>query len=115
MRVAHGWNETLDNTAEPVPGQPVSLASTHQRVSPSATNFAAQSCQSIQISRHGVVVEVPQNHAVQPLAHNGNGFMPSSHQLCPDGLECRSHSLLHRQAQDLESALPVGATAVCGV
>src|SRR5450830_1791336 len=38
--------------------------------------------------------------------------MPSSHQLCPDGFECRSHSLLHRQACDLKSALPVSATAV---
>lgn len=38
--------------------------------------------------------------------------MPSSHQLCPDGFECRSHSLLHRQACDLKSALPVGTTTV---
>src|ERR1035437_3361083 len=90
----------------------MSLASAHQCMSPSATNLTAHTCQTIQISRYSVVVEVPLNHAIQPLAHNGDGFMPSSHQLCPDCVECRSHSLLRRQAQDLESALPVGATAV---
>ena len=38
--------------------------------------------------------------------------MPSSHQFCPDRVESRSHSLLHRQADDLESALPVDATTM---
>jgi len=72
----------------------------------------AHACQAIQISRYSAVVEVSLNHAIQPLAHNGDGFMPSSHQFCPDRFESRSHSLLHRQANDLESALPVSATTV---
>lgn len=39
MQITDGRNETLGNTAEPVPRQTVSLASAHQRVSPSATNW----------------------------------------------------------------------------
>ena len=112
MHITDGRNETLHNTAEPVPRHSMSLASPHQCMSPSATNFTAHTSQSIQIARHSVVVEVPLNHAIQPLAHNGDGFMPPAHQLCPDGFECRSHSLLHRQACDLKSALPVGAATV---
>lgn len=38
--------------------------------------------------------------------------MPPSHQLCPNRFECRSHSLLHRQACDLKSDFPAGATTV---
>src|SRR3989442_6938669 len=38
--------------------------------------------------------------------------MPSPHQFCTDSFESRSHSLLHRQANNLESALPVGAATV---
>lgn len=64
MHITDGRNETLGNPAEPVPRQSVSLASTHQRMSPRATNFAAHSCQTIQISRHSVIVKVPLNHAV---------------------------------------------------
>src|SRR2546426_1555678 len=112
VRVAEGRYETLGNTVEPVPRQPMALASTLQCMPPSATNLTAHTCQTILVSRYSVVVEVPLYHAIQPLAHNGDGFMPSSHQFCTDCFESRSHSLLHRQADDLESALPVDATTV---
>ena len=54
-------------------------------------------------SRYSVVVEVPLNHAIHPLAPNSHGFMPSSPQCRLDGVESRSHLLPHRQADDLES------------
>ena len=41
----------------------MSLASPHQCMSPSATNFTAHTSQSIQIARHSVVVEVPLNRS----------------------------------------------------
>ncbi len=110
MRFADGRNETRGNPIEPRPRQPVSLTSTHQCMSPSATYLTAHSCQTAQITRHSMLVEIPLNHAVQPLAHNGDRFMPTSHQLCPDSFECRSHSLLHLQTCDLKAALAVNAT-----
>lgn len=57
----------------------MSLASTQQCMSPSATYLTAHTSQTVQISRYSVVVDVSLNHAIQPLAHNGDGFMPSSH------------------------------------
>ena len=90
----------------------MSLTSSHQCVPPRATNLTVHTSESIQISRDRVVVEVPLDHAIEPFAHNGDGFMPPAHQLCPDSCKCCSHSLLDRQAYDLESALPFGATAV---
>ncbi len=64
MHIADGRNEALFNTAKPGPRQAVSLTSADQRMSLSATNFAAHPCQTIQITRHSVVVEIPLNHAV---------------------------------------------------
>lgn len=59
MCVTDGRNETLGDTALPVPRQAMSRALTHQRVSPNATNFATHSCQTIQIDRHSLLVEIP--------------------------------------------------------
>jgi hypothetical protein len=90
----------------------MSLASTHQCMPPSATNLTAHTPHSKQISWNCVVIEVSLHHAIQPFVHNGDGLVPSSHQFCPDFCKSRSHSLLERQATDLETALPVETAAV---
>ena len=112
MHIAHGWDESLDTATEPVPSHLVSLTSSLQSLPPTAANFATHATQSKQIPWYCVVVQIPLNHAIQPLADNGYCLVPPSHQLLPDGVQCRSHPLLHCQAQDLEAALPVGAAAV---
>lgn len=59
MHQAARWQVFAKQPLETLPRQPVSLAPTHQSVSPSATNFPAESSQSSQIVWHRMVVQIP--------------------------------------------------------
>jgi len=55
MHQAARWQVFAKQPLETLPRQPVSLAPTHQSVSPRATNFPAESSQSSQIVWHRMV------------------------------------------------------------
>ena len=63
MALAGMRYEAASKLVELVPSKPVALASTQESVTPSATDFTAETLQSLQIAWNGVIVEIPNCHA----------------------------------------------------
>ena len=90
----------------------MALTAIKQSVPPRAADLTPKAFEALQVSWDSVIVVVPLHHAIQPVADNGNWFMPPTHQRLPEGQQRGSHSLLRREANDLKPTLPVPTATV---
>lgn len=98
---------------EPSPRQPMPLTAPQESMPPSATHLTPEARQTMQVAGDRVVVEVPADHSTQPATDNGYGLVSAIHQHHAKPGQRRTHPLLHRQANQLESAGPTGAATMC--
>ena len=96
-----------------IPREPMALTAAEQNVPPRAADLTPEAFETLQVGWDSVIVVIPLHHAMQPVADNGNGLVPPTHQGLPEGQQRSSHALLRREANDLKPALPVLTATVC--
>lgn len=94
------------------PLQPISLATSHERLAPVSTNGFPEATQPLQVSRYRVVIKVPTHYSGKPLPLNLDGFMTPVFQLTPDSQQRRTHTLFDSQSQYLEVTASADTTTV---
>lgn len=99
---------------EPLPCPPVALTAPPQRESPVARDLPPECFEPRQISRNGVVVEVPTDDLFQPVPGFRNRLMHASAQFHADTPEFCRHPLAHRLAMHRELAAFVDRAADMG-
>ena len=82
------------------------LAPPFERVMPEVTDREAEVGQSIPVTRHSEVTDMPTHNGLQPLADFRNRVMHSPPQLDLDPLQRRLHALANRLPKHHEPALP---------
>jgi hypothetical protein len=90
----------------------MTLAASHQGLSPCATDFMAKAFKPLQVTVYCIVIEVSLSHASQPVPDEGDGFVSPTHQGFPQCGPLCTHAFLDCQPDDLESPMTAITTAV---
>src|SRR5712691_3602835 len=86
----------INQTAHPLPSQPLPLAASAQRAIPIATNIEAKRIQRLQVRRHSIIAVVSGDHRPQPLAHLRHRLMQPLAQFRFDFTELCAFPLSYR-------------------
>ena len=61
-------NPPFNQTMHPFPVEPVSLTAAHQTTTPQPTYPFPKHVETVEVSRHGMIVEVPSYNRFEPLS-----------------------------------------------
>ena len=100
------WQPALSDTVHPFPRHVIALATSPKGVSPGSFDVSSEGPQSSIVRRYPVISVVPDDHALQPLSHFGNGVVHSSSQFGFNVAELGSHPLLDGSAKDCVHSVP---------